>query len=513
MADQKLSQLPAATDTVNAMFYGVQGGTPKKFAADLMGGGESVQWPEVLRSTNRVPRGSFIRGVDGWGANFSTDGAIAVFGFDPTSSPSSNLPAYFNRSKVQLGCNVTAKSASVGSPRRIAVDPTKKHKVTVAAMGYGSVDPLPSSIQVHCFNSSGQFISTLTVNINVVLAPTLPNGYYHATINELGGSAPAFPAGTVSALPQVGFVSTASQGLQVYMMAMIAEDELPCAIGTAIANSGGGTHEAASDGTHLYIISHGMNEIAKMDGDLKKVSTLTIGDYPHDIVVVGTNLWVCNHDAATLQRIALGSFTVSNTYAITGSKNGFGLGTDGTRLWLAAGTNAQGCALYEVNVSTGAMTLVSTDLNTGAANLPVRYLAGSLWTIHEGNSQVKRINPTGGATLATINCSIGEIYGLGSGNGYVFACGSDGVAVIDPATNTVVQTHRFRLLNRGMSNVEVSGRYAFACASNGAIIIDVALNQNRELLLEGGDCKWARALPSGRVVIGAYAAPWMFILG
>lgn len=42
MADQKLSALAAASDAVGAVFYGVQGGISKKFAAALLGGVTSV---------------------------------------------------------------------------------------------------------------------------------------------------------------------------------------------------------------------------------------------------------------------------------------------------------------------------------------------------------------------------------------------------------------------------------------------------------------------------------------
>lgn len=41
MADAKLSALPSASDTTGAVFYGVQGGTSKKFAASLFGSGEA----------------------------------------------------------------------------------------------------------------------------------------------------------------------------------------------------------------------------------------------------------------------------------------------------------------------------------------------------------------------------------------------------------------------------------------------------------------------------------------
>lgn len=33
-----------------------------------------------------------------------------------------------------------------------------------------------------------------------------------------------------------------------------------------------------------------------------------------------------------------------------------------------------------------------------------------------------------------------------------------------------------------------------------------------ELLLESGECKWARALPNGDVVVGIYCIPVMFVI-
>lgn len=367
---------------------------------------------------------------------------------------------------------------------------------------------------MHCLNINNQLISTLSVSISISSNPgtTGTTALYTAIIDAIGGTAPAFPTGTVTILPQLGFTSTAAGGIVCDGFWAIQEDEYPGNFATSIQNLGGGTHEAASDGTYLYVLSHGLNEVTKFDGGLTRVSSLTVGDYPHDCVVLGSDLWIVNFESASLQRISLSSFTVSNTYPITGSKGGFGVGTDGTNLWIGAGTHAQGSAIYSVNTSTGAMTSLSTDVDTGAANIPVKFLSGSLWSINQGNGQVKRINPSGGATIATINCNIGTIYGLGVGGGYVFANCHRGVAQIDPSTNTVVRTYLYRDLSPGGSNIEVVGGRAYACGNTGVAVIDYTSGTIEEALTDAGCTKWCRALPSGQVVVGYYASPMMHVI-
>lgn len=480
-------------------------------AANGTGGGGGNTHARIVKHTNRLKYGSFLRGGEGWATskNSSEDTSYIV-----NVSTAEDVYNFYNRSAAQIDCAVTGKINAILPSKPFLVDPSKRYKIGVWATAYG-VLPLPSAISLHCLNINNQLISTVAAASISVITDTGTTGttaLYTAVIDVIGGTAPAFAAGTISVLPQVGFSSTAASGMIVYGMWMIQEDEYPGNFATSIQNLGGGTHEATSDGTYLYVISHGLNEVTKFDGNLTRIATVTVGDYPHDLVPLGSDLWVVNFEGASLQRISLSTFTVSNTYSITGSKGGFGIGTDGTNLWIGAGTNAQGCALYTVNTTSGAMTLLSTDINTGGANIPVKFLSGSVWSIHQGNGEVKRINPSGGATVATIACGMGTIYGLGVGGGYVFANGHRGVAQIDAATNTVVKTYPYRDLSPGSSNIEVTGGKAYACGLTGVAVIDYTAGTMEEVITDGGTTKWCRALPSGHVVVGYYASPAMHVV-
>lgn len=159
------------------------------------------------------------------------------------------------------------------------------------------------------------------------------------------------------------------------------------------------------------------------------------------------------------------------------------------------------------------MTALSTDINGGSANIPLEFLSGSLWSVVQTSGQVKRINPVSGATLATINCGVDGLYGLGVGGGFIWANGRSGVAKIDPATNAVVATYRYRDLTSGQSNVFVFNGKAYACAAQGVLVIDLLSGAADEIVLDGGGCKWAHALAGGDIVIGTYSAPWLFSLG
>ncbi|MFU0504108.1 NHL repeat-containing protein [Pseudaminobacter sp. NGMCC 1.201702] len=464
----------------------------------------------LTRKTNRLPYGSFIRGAEGWAV--SNPAAARVF-FSFETDTSDNMARYFTRSKVQLDASAASQTLLAGSASIFAVESERACVVGFWGAAYGSVDPLPINIQVKCYDDGGSLLGTLTIAKSVAAARSPTGSFYLGLVNAQGGASPAWPAGTVSASVFVSLSSTAAQGLHCFAVLAIPSDEYPGQpTATALSNAGGGTHEALTIGDYLYVLNHGFNWLVKFDADLKYVGHISTGDYPHDIVAIGGDLWVANFDAATLQRVNIGTFSVTNTYNITGGRGGFGLATDGARLWLGAGTNAQGCALYEVDISTGVMTLLSTDLNTGGANIPVRYLDGSVWTIHEGNSQVKRINPTGGATIATINCGLGRLYGLGVGEGFVWANGRNGVAKIDPATNTVVAKYLYRSLTSGQSNVLVHKGFALACGEQGVMAVNAQTGAVQELLLDSGACKWVRDMPNGDIAVGAYAAPWMFVL-
>jgi hypothetical protein len=489
---------------------GTLGSTALVFAEGVS---ESRQPPRLLRHSNVLPHGTFAQGSQGFAGPSNSLNALAILSID--SDTSGTMETYFARAKMQLSAEATSRTQYIGPSRPIRVDPTQKHSLGAVLTCYSG--PITADIRVKCYNESMAVVGTLNISATVPTGPSASatSNYFWGCINEVGGSAPAWPAGTVAAIPQAGYVSTAVQGLNVWAIWCIPQSEFPGNVSTLTAqpNFGFGTHEAVADSSNLYVLNHSFNLLVKFDANMQYVSNIAIGDYPHDIVSIGNKLWVTNQDDTNVRRVDKATFAVDATYSITGSRSGFGLATDGTRLWVGAGTTAQTPGIYEVNTTTGTMTLLSTDVDGGTANVPVRYLDGSVWSIKQTPSEVKRINPTGGATIATISAAIGGIYGLGSGEGYVFANGRLGVAQIDVATNTVVKRYWYRETAIGHSNIEVHDGRAYACSSTGVMIIDIASQTSEEIVLDSGNNKWARALPGGDVVIGSYAAPWLFVLG
>lgn len=468
----------------------------------------------LLSQSNLVPHGTFAKGWSDWSLQGNSVNAVALL--SPDTDSVGVIETYFSRTRMQLSAEASARTMFIGSSRPIRVDPAQSYSLGAALTASGG--PITANLQVKCYDQNLSLVGTLTVNVTAANGPSASavTDYHRAVINPVGGAAPAWPAGTVAAIPRVGYTSTGVQSLFVWALWLIAQEDYPGNVATlSQANGGGGTHEAVSDATNLYVLNHGFNHLVKFDSDMKYVAHISIGDYPHDIVSIGGKLWVALQDDAAIKRVDKLSFAIDATYAIPGARSGFALGTDGARLFCGAGASSLGQTptIYEVNTSTGAFTSLSTDVDGGGANLPVRFFDGSLWSVKQTPSEVKRINPSGGATLATISAAVGSIYGLGAGEGYIFANGRHGVAQIDPATNMVVKRYWYRETAIGHSNIEVHGGRAYACSSTGVMVIDIASRTAHEIVLDSGNNKWACALPGGDVVVGAYCAPWLFRLG
>lgn len=462
----------------------------------------------AVRKTNLFPHGSMIHGDSGWSyyktASEPTFIAVDVDGTETVST-------FFGRRSMAMNATASGSIIFAGPSTVFSVDASKDYLVGIWATAYGG--PLPGNIKVKCYDLNNQLIDTLTVSVSVADAGDPITSQHTAKISAVGGAAPAFPAGTVTATVLFGWTTTASsQGMRIWAAYMIADDDLPQSIDATIVNTGGGTHEAVSDGTYLYVVNHGVNEVVKFDKNLKKVATLSVEDYPHHAAVLGDDLWVVCQDAKALQRISLSTFSLIWTLPILGGRAGYGAATDGSRLFIGAGTGVQGSAILEVVPSTGAMTVLSTDVNTHLANVPVVCAGGSVWSLDESNNQIKRIDPDTGATVASITVSIGDLYGIGAGDGYVFANGQSGIVQIATADNSIVRTYPFHDLPVGGSNVEVVDGVAYGMAWNGVMAIDYAKQEAREMVLDAGGMKWVRALPDGTLVAGAYAAPWLFTL-
>jgi hypothetical protein len=399
-----------------------------------------------------------------------------------------------------LRMNAVSSAVQAGHPADIPIDPSKSYRVGVWGVddAGGGINVLVTALDVN-----GGSTATFSVPLTLTTKAT----EVAATINAHGGAAPGWPANTVAARIRL---QNADTGTDKYVFAAYAipAQELPNTTFTK-AYPGGGTHEAAWDGASLFVISHTYNQLAKFDANLERTAITTTDGYPHDVIVLGDEVWVVNIHGKSLQRFSRSSLSLLDSYPIHGNRSGFGVVSDGIDLFLGVGLVPGGetPAIVKFDVSTQVQTQLTTDVYGGSANVPVQYLAGSLWSIHQTNSQVKRIDPTGGATVATVNCDIGDIYGLGHDGTLIYAAGTRSVAVIDPAANAVVGTYKFtRMWGMGSNlRLDAHGRM-WGAGNNGVFVIDHANRRFLELPHVLGGPKWVHPIPSG-MAVGYYMMP------
>jgi hypothetical protein len=278
------------------------------------------------------------------------------------------------------------------------------------------------------------------------------------------------------------------------------------------ATSGGGSHEAFWDGTNLFVVSHTYGQMAKYNASLVRQAIVTTSSYPHQIVGLGGDVWVITQIGQTLQQINKAAMTVTNTFGLNGARDGFGLDTDGTDLYLGIGNSGIGQtpAIVKFTVSGSTQAVLSTDVDGGAANIPVVFQNGSVWSINGPSSQVKRINPAGGATIATISAALGQIYGLGGDGTLIYAQAELGVAVVNPASNTIVSTYLYskQYGMGGNPHTDSLGR-VWGCSRNGLWILNQATGIFSEISTVFGGCKWTVPMANGAVAVGFYGVPWI----
>lgn len=385
-------------------------------------------------------------------------------------------------------------------------------KTEYLVAGFEGTVPVGQSvvIKLRCYDVFNVLVAT------IASATIAGAGYgtYEYLFSPAGGAAPALHANTSFVQVQVDYASAA--GFAPSYMFLLYAFEWPGSVAFAPFNSGHGTHEAASDGINFFVISHSFNQMIVYDQELWRQSIIDIGDYPHDIVVLGNYIWIVNYDAATLQRINRFNYADISTYVAGEGHKGFGLATDGvSQLWVAYGDAILGQTpnIRSVNPATGAQTFLTNDCNGLNANIPIRYEGGYLWSIknvdHHSDGQVKKYNTATGGTVQTISIpGLGFIYGLGSGDGKIFANANRGVAQINAASGAIEKIYYLRKTRQGEANVEVVGGLAYAPTGNGLLAIDYNTLRSEETPIVAG-AKWARALPNGNVVIGPYGQPWM----
>lgn len=344
---------------------------------------------------------------------------------------------------------------------------------------------------------------------------------YHTTVNAAGGSAPALGAGAKYAYWRSG-VDTSPGPVAgeinhyLFYPYMIPESRYPRppdALRTSTGAGIAGTHEAYSDGDHLYVINHEHETIAKFDRNMIRVASITVGQRPHDITMAGGFLWVVTEEGKTLEKIDPSPLALVATYPINGNRAGFGIGTDGTDLWLGVGNDNAGeiSAIVYFDVSLETQTELTTDVSAGAGNLPVIVEGGNIWSIDRPNGLVKQIDKDTGATLNTFDAGVDQLYGLGFSAEYktVIANGFDGITTLsDLGTGYAVRrTVSYRLGAVGNSNVGTFRNIAVAGSGDSVIVYNMDTGEHIEHRVNRGGMKWIRHFYDDYMVVGNINLP------
>ena len=365
------------------------------------------------------------------------------------------------------------------------------------------------------YNASAQPVGglpsiTITKTPVAASALTASVGAVQDLVSASGGTAPAWNANTRGMYFILDRTSSVTGALYIFALWFIREEQFPSDTATN-ANSGfGGTHEAATDGTYLYTVSHSANRVCKFDSGLIRQGSATVSSYPHDILVLNGKLWVITNTGTSLHRINASTMAVEATYPLLGSRNGYGVGTDGTFLFLGAEAGANAALIkFDMSVAvdgtTTGQSVLSTDVSASGNNLPVVCLSGSVWSAKYGNGELKRIDAISGATLATVSIGQGGLYGLGTDGTYLYTNSTTGVSKVDPVTNTVVASWTFREGFIGATNLKFDNGRMWGMAQGGSIIfyLDIALGRLIERLAPALAPKWCQPF-AGDVVAGYF---------
>lgn len=459
---------------------------------------------DVIESTNMLDNPAFVHGMTGWGAARSAgNGLVEV----RQTGGSDSIDTYFDFIEAQIALNSATAQAIINHLRSAPIDPAKSYRIA----GWVRSSAATDTLRIDLLNRG--FGGEKVVGITQDLAVGTANAEFTLTINATGGAAPAWPANAYSAMPSFINQSGAVSSMYLKGLNMIRADRLPFSAGVP-AEPSRGTHEAVSDGTYIYMVAHSHARVAKFDLALNRVADVACDAYPHDITLAAGNLWVVTYNGKSIQKIDPVTMTVTATYAITGARQGFGIGYDGANIWVAAGEPATTPALIKVDPATGTQTVMATGINGGTANMPVVILADSIWSIDSETgaiSDVKRFAPNG-TLQATISAGIGKIYGGGTDGVYMYVGGALGVAQIDPATNSVTATYLFERHQARYcgTNLKHENGRMWGCTQNGASVfyVDVASGRIVQSALHGVP-KWVCPV-AGEVVVGNYVTPDLY---
>lgn len=489
----------------------VTGGTPgvwRRSSPDLLSA------IILLESTNLIRFPDFAD-VRAWGTIRTASGSAdfrALFLASPL------LGAYGHQAAV-LTKGLTSDTAGITHNRLFPIDQTKRHRFgCLASSGDGAVVltlnvvPMTRGLEIN-----GGVLSQNVTPVSHTLR-TLNNADVGAWFEATGGSAPAIPTGSSGAMVYMEHGSASVQAMFIFEVYFIQEDKLPTTTFTA-TSPGYGTHEATANGTDLYVISHAFATVNRYNTAMVRQAIGTTGVYPHDVMVFSGALWVVNYTGASLQKFNLTTLALIATYPLLGARKGLGIGNDGTFIYIGCGEGGDDAILKfdpatSVDGTTTGQSVLSTDVISSGTNLAVILLAGSIWSTSHTVGTVKRINPSTGALVATISPALGWIYGLGTDGTYMYANCTFGIAKIDPATNTVVDSKRYKLSTGGSSNLKYDGRgRMWGGAGYEVFYYDIPTSQLVEDISPSAGIKWVQPVVGGGVYAGYFHLPTLNCYG
>lgn len=445
----------------------------------------------------------------------SASGDMIIFGSNTASPGAGNG---FSNRVAQIAAG--AGTLRTTHPTDSYINQALPYRAGVWGWGGSSI-----TLKITPLDNTTSDMTALTCAVTLQASPaTLSNGERGCVINATGGSAPAWPAATAPG-PVTGArfeIENSSVGTNAFILGAYLIPDIQLATNTfTIAASGGGTgtHEAVYDGTNVFIVSHSFDRITKHDAaTMNRLAVATTCAYPHDVTIVGLFVWVACFNGQAIQKYDRATLTLQNNYPYT--KSVIGITTDGTDLFLGAGIPAETPCIVKFTIATTTFSLINCVPNGGLANVPVVIIPGTpgeIWSVNIAStppSDILRINLGSGATIATINCACGDVYGLGTDGKYIFANGMRGVYVIDPASNTIVDTFTFRFLVKGASNVRMDawGRM-WGTTNAGYWMLDYVNKQLYEVPANhSGGPKFMTSLGTKGMLMGYYTMPSLDIL-
>ncbi len=187
----------------------------------------------------------------------------------------------------------------------------------------------------------------------------------------------------------------------------------------------------ASDGTNLWISSYNETYLSKFSSTGVLLDTLDIPNVQNinntggDLEFDGTHLLFAREDDGMLFKIDIATKSIVAQFALPQNSNSdpndFGVAWDGTYIWHTAYSPVN--TLYKLDANTGAI-LASYPID-GGADLPLKFINGSLYTIDIFNASLIQLDTANGNTLNVIPWCLTYPLGFTLHNGHVWGLASD----------------------------------------------------------------------------------------